>query len=229
MSLRSPRTERRPIAIRRSNKNKKGVNHLLRNRLRNFRSGSVLGFLCLGLLAGCSTNSVGLTYKSTTAIVPIASNTSVSVGSFVDHRGESATWFGAIRGGYGNPLKVLEATPSISALVQSAFSQGLRDRGIQVSGDGHQQIVGVIKKLDCSQYERREANVEIEVSVIDTSSGKQLFNQTYSAESLEGSIVALNAGIFGSVEKLRALAEKTLSEVVDKALDDPALQHALLQ
>jgi len=202
---------------------------LLRHRFGNIRYRSLVGFLCLGFLGGCSTNSVGLTYKPTTTIVPIASNTSVSVGSFVDQRGESATWFGAIRGGFGNPLKVLEASPSISALVAAAFSQGLRDRGFQASGDGHHQIVGLIQKLDCDQYERREAHVEIEVSVIDTSSGKQLFNHTYSAKNLEGSIVALNAGIFGSVEKLRALAEKTLSEVVDKALDDSALQHALLQ
>jgi uncharacterized lipoprotein YajG len=188
-----------------------------------------LGLLCLCLLGGCSTNSVGLNYKPTSTIVPIASSTPVSVGSFVDNRGESATWFGAIRGGFGSPLKVLEATPSISVSVQSAFSQGLRDRGFQVSSSGHRQIAGVIKKLDCDQYERREATIEIEVSIIDTATGNQSFNQTFTAHNREGSVLALDAGIFGSVEKLRALAEKTLSELVDKALDDSTLQRALLQ
>jgi uncharacterized lipoprotein YajG len=202
---------------------------MLRNRFRNDRLRSVVSFLCLGMLVGCGTNSVGLTYKPTTTIVPIASNTPVSVGSFVDSRGESATWFGAIRGGFGNPLKVLDATPSVSALVQSAFSQGLRDRGFQMSSSGHHQIAGVIKKLDCDQYERREATVEIEVSIIDTATGNQLFNRTFTDHNVEGSVLALNAGIFGSVEKLRTLAEKTLSGVVDKALDDSALQHAMLQ
>jgi uncharacterized lipoprotein YajG len=202
---------------------------MLRDRFIRHSFCSVAGFLCLGLLGGCSTSSVGLTYKPTTAIVPLVSDTSISVGSFADNRGESATWFGAIRGGFGSPIKVLEATSSISELVQSAFSQGLRDRGIQVSSTGHRQIGGVIKKLDCDQYERREATVEIEVSVTDTATGKQLFIHTFTAHNIAGSVLALDAGIFGSVEKLRALAEKTLSEAVDKALDDPALQHAMLQ
>ena len=95
--------------------------------------------------------------------------------------------------------------------------------------DQGSRIAGVIKKLDCDQYERREANIEIEVSVIDTANGTRLFTQTYKADKVEGSIVALDAGIFGSVEKLRAFMEKTLSEVVDSALDDAALQHAMLQ
>jgi uncharacterized lipoprotein YajG len=195
-----------------------------RNRLNTY-----LGLLCLSLLGGCSTHSVELTYKPTMTIVPISSSTPVSVGSFVDNRGESTTWFGAIRGGYGSPIKVLEATSSVSTLVQSAFSQGLQDRGLQVSSSGHRQIAGVIKKLDCDQFERREATIEIEVSIIETATGNRLFNQTFTAHHVEGSIIALDAGIFGSVEKLRALAEKTLSEVVDKALDDSALQRALLQ
>lgn len=202
---------------------------MLRNHFRGDLFCSIVSFLCLSFLGGCSTSSVALTYKPTTTIVPIVSNNSVSVGSFADNRGESATWFGAIRGGFGSPIKVLEATPSISALVQSAFSQGLRDRGVEVSRSGHRQIAGVIKKLDCDQYERREATVEIEVSIIDTETGKQLFIQTFTTHNVEGSVLALDAGIFGSVEKLRTLAEKTLSAAVDKALDDSLLQRALLQ
>ena len=98
-----------------------------------------------------------------------------------------------------------------------------------MSGSGHRQIAGVIKKLDCDQYERREATIEIEVSIIDPATGSRLFDQTFTAHKVEGSLLALDAGIFGFVEKLRALAEKTLSELVDKALDDSTLQHALLQ
>jgi uncharacterized lipoprotein YajG len=202
---------------------------MLRNRLIGNRFKSVVSFLCLSVLGGCSTNSVGLTYKPTTTTVPSTSNAPISVGSFVDSRGESATWFGAIRGGFGNPIKVLEAAPSISVLVQSAFSQGLQDRGFQVSNGGRRQIAGVIKKLDCDQYERREATIEIEVSITETATGNQLFKQTFTAHNVEGSVLALDAGIFGSVDKLRALAEKTLSELVDKALDDSALRHAIDQ
>jgi uncharacterized lipoprotein YajG len=185
--------------------------------------------VAVALLGACGTNNLALQYKSTvTNVAPVSNVSPVSVGLFVDQRGETATWFGAIRGGFGNPLKILEATPSVAAVVQTAFADGLRARGFQVAGDGKgYQIAGVIKKLDCSQYVRREAHVEIEVAVFESVSGKKLFTRTYTADSLEGSLLALNTGVFASVEALRALAEKTLAEVVDKALDDSALRDAM--
>lgn len=187
----------------------------------------VLGSVCL--VGACSTNSVGLSYRPTATVVAATANSAaVSVGSFIDQRGESATWFGAIRGGYGSALKTLEATPSVAALVQAAFADGLRARGFQASGGGNgYQVAGVIKKLDCSQYLRREAHVEIEVTVADNATGKQVFSRIYTADNLEGSAMTLSAGVFGSVDALRALAEKTLGEVVDKSLDDTALRNAM--
>jgi uncharacterized lipoprotein YajG len=180
------------------------------------------------VIGACSTNSVGLSYKPPTTIVVAKSDVPiVSVGSMVDQRGETATWFGAIRGGYGNPLKKLEATPSVSAVVENAFKDGLRSRGLLSATEGSPyQISGVIKKFDCSQYVRREAHAEIEVHVSDKA-GRQVFSQTYAADELEGSLLALNVGVFASIETLRALAEKALSEVVDKALDDTALRNAI--
>jgi hypothetical protein len=44
---------------------------------------------------------------------------------------------------------------------------------------------------------------------------------------VEGSVLTLSAGIFGSVEELRALMEKTLQQAIDQALDDPALRNAV--
>ena len=128
-----------------------------------------------------------------------------------------------IRGGYGNPLKTLEATQSISVLMQTAFSDGLRARGLQSSNAGY-QISGVIKKFDCSQLVN-EAHAEVEVSIFELSTGNRVFNQTYTADELDGSLLTA-AGIFGSVESLRALAEKALTEVVDKALEDTALRRS---
>jgi uncharacterized lipoprotein YajG len=156
-------------------------------------------------LTACSTNSVGLTYKPSATIVPAKANSAtVSVGSFVDQRGETANWIGAVRGGYGQQMKKLEATPSVSAVVQTAFADGLRARGLQGSGSGGAyQISGVIKRLDCSQYVRREAHAEIEVRIFETSTGKQVFAQTYTADELEGSLLAVSAGPFGSVEARR--------------------------
>jgi len=188
-----------------------------------------LVLVCAGVIGGCSTTRGSLTYIPAAAVIAAQQGQSahVAVGSFVDQRGETATWIGAIRGGYGNPLKVLEVVPSVSAAVQDAFTAGLQARGFAVSGGRSYQISGVIKKLDCSQYVRREAHVEIEVDVFEGSTGKQIFGRTYTADTLEGSLVSMKTGVFASEADLRAVAQKTLAQVVDKALDDTAFRNAI--
>jgi uncharacterized lipoprotein YajG len=123
-------------------------------------------------------------------------------------------------------VKVLEVTPSVSTAVQSAFAAGLQDRGFTTGAGKSSQISGVIKKLDCSQYARREAYAEIEVTVSD-STGEQLFRRTYTADNLEGSVLSWSTGVFASEKDLRAVMQKTLDEVVDKALHDTALRTAM--
>ena len=181
-------------------------------------------------MAACSTTKVPLKYYNTqgatrTAVPP--SGKTVNVGAFADKRGEPPTWLGSIRGTYGNPIKNLESDQPVSTVVQTEFVDGLHARGIESSTTAPVQLTGVVKKLDCNQVFRREANVEIEISVTDTASGRSTFTQTYSTSNIDGSVVSLVIGIFAAVEDLRALTEKTLRETVDKALDDPALRAAL--
>ena len=152
--------------------------------------------MALGAVAGCVTDTVSLGYKPSAAIAAANSGVVISVGTFVDQRGETPTWIGAVRGGYGNPVKTLQTDKPVATLVQTAFADGLRARGL------------------------------LATSVFDPS-GRQVFTQTYTADELEGSLLALNTGVFGSVDTLRALAEKALSEVVDKALDDTALRNSM--
>jgi hypothetical protein len=151
----------------------------------------------------------------------------VAVDSFIDARGEPATYLGAIRGGFGQPLKTLESDRPAAEVVKAAFSDALKARGVRVESSASPwQLSGVIRKLDCNQYVRREGNVEIELVVRDAG-GKQRFVRSYSASKVDGSVVSLNAGWFGSVDNLRLTLEQTLREAVDKALDDPALRAAL--
>lgn len=187
-----------------------------------------MALICAASLAACSTTRVGLKYAPSMTPSMIAASAAIDVGNFVDQRGEPATFIGAIRGGFGNPLKTLDAERPVSELVHDAFADGLRARGVTVdSGSTTAQLVGVIRKLDCNQMARREANVEIEVSVIDRASGRTRFARTYSASNIDGSLMSLKTGVFADVEDLRALTEKTLRETVDKALDDGALRAAL--
>ncbi len=182
------------------------------------------------VLGACSTNKVGLKYEAPAGVTPADPDSKpIAVGQFADARGDDPNWIGAIRGGFGNPIKTLVADQPVANIVRQAFHDGLRARQFTVSDTGTSQISGTIRQLNSLQVARLEANCEIEVRVVRQPSGQQTFSKVYTANNLEGSLVTFQAGIFGSVDNLRDVAEKTLRQVVDKALDDPALRAALRQ
>ncbi|MFO1328477.1 MAG: YajG family lipoprotein [Rubrivivax sp.] len=179
------------------------------------------------LLSACGTTQVGLSYAPPAAGARAAAAQPVALGSFTDQRGEPPTWLGAIRGGFGNPIKNLESSRPVAELVSAAFADGLRARGASVAGaSGRPRLSGVVRKLDCNQIARREANVEIELTVHDAD-GRARLTKTYRATRLDGSLLTASAGVFGSVDDLRVTLELALREVVDQALDDAALRAAL--
>ena len=183
------------------------------------------GLASFALLAGCSTTQVGLKYEAPASASKARNDASVSIGTFVDSRGNGANWLGAIRGGFGNPLKTLESDVPVAKLVEATFDSGLKARGFR---EGREfQVGGVIRKLESSQMARREAHAVIDVTVTKLANGQQVFTRTYTADNVEGSIFNLQTGVFASTEDLRAVLERTLREVVDKALDDSALRNAL--
>ena len=183
--------------------------------------------LAIATLAACGTTRAGISYAPTTSMTK-ATSSPVSVGSFVDARGEQQeSWAGAIRGGFGNPLKVLELDRPVAEVVRTAFADALQARGVGRNPSGFgTQLSGVVRKFECDQYVRREATIEVELTVLGTD-GRSKFTRVYRGNNVEGSPVTLSAGVFGSVEELRAVLEKTLRETVDKALEDTALRSAL--
>jgi len=179
--------------------------------------------------AGCSTTAVPVRYEAPASVAKAAARgASVTVGAFQDGRQEpDKKWIGAIRGGFGNPLKVLHSDVEVADMVRTSFVDGLAARGVQAgSGTAANTLTGRIVRLDCDQYVRREATVQIELSVQDTT-GRTKFTRAYAATKVDGSMMTLSAGVFGSVEELRAVLERTLRETVDKALDDSAMRAAL--
>ncbi len=188
----------------------------------------IFAALVIVSLTACGTTSVGLKYTPPPTLTKASpSAQSLMVGTFLDSRGQPANWLGAIRGGFGNPIKNLESDRPVAEIVKAAFSDGLRARGVTIDEAAAQnQITGTIKKLDCNQIVRREANVEIEITVLDKS-GQARFTRTYAAPNIEGSLLSVSTGVFASVDDLRVTLEKTLREAVDKALDDSALRAAL--
>ena len=91
---------------------------------------------------------------------------------------------------------------------------------------GQPQLTGVIRKFECDQYVRREATIELELTVLD-SNGHTKFARSYRSNNIDGSMLTLSTGVFASIDDLRVVMERTLRETVDKALDDTALRAAL--
>jgi hypothetical protein len=50
--------------------------------------------------------------------------------------GDDPTWIGTIRGGYGNPIKHLNADAPVDRVVAQAFADGLAARGLLAPGGG---------------------------------------------------------------------------------------------
>ena len=179
------------------------------------------------LLAGCSTHIAKLDYQPAASPVtaPVQSAATLTVGRFNDMRGTRSDWLGAIRGGFGNPLKRLYTDRPTTEVVESAFRDALKSRNML--GDGPSSRVtlrGSIKKLDCSYYFNREAHAHILVELVDAQAGTSFYSQTYMTDNTEDGV---GAGIFGDPDHLAQFAQKTLNETIDKALSDPALVAAL--
>ena len=193
------------------------------------RARVLLGWVCLAALqTACGTTLVPLKYAADSAVSAVSPPTPlISVGRFADDRGPraDADWLGAIRGGYGNRLKTLRTQVPMSQVVQEAYADGLRARGVFAEpGKGKFLLEGSVEKLDCSEYFNLEAHAWVTVRVRDQATGAQVWEWPYHVDETEG---GLGAGLFGSVETLRLLAERTLRELVDRSLDDPGLRKAV--
>ena len=184
--------------------------------------------IACAVLVGCGTTRAPMTYQPTASVQKSKTSGQVTVGSFVDSRGEAdPTWAGALRGGFGNSLKVLALDKPVADVVKAAFADGLKARGASPSPAGSQpQLTGVIRKFECDQYVRREATIELDLTVLDAA-GHTKFTRSYRSNNIDGSMLTLSTGVFASIEDLRVVMERTLRETVDKALDDSALRAAL--
>jgi hypothetical protein len=185
--------------------------------------------LLVATLCGACTQQVGLAYIATGA--PTAAQGSATIGqvTVIDQRGEAdPTWIGAIRGGYGNPLKVLHLSQPLKDVVAEAFRDALKVRGMLSAGglapfDIHVTVV----KFESTQMARREAEATIAMEVLKHTMSKQAYRDTASVDLVSGSILALDTGILASTVDLQALAQKALIQAIEQLLDKPGFRAAV--
>ncbi len=177
-------------------------------------------------LAACGTVTVPVTYTPPANVIQ-ANLPVVSIGVFADKRNEAPTYIGAVRGGFGNPLKTINTSEPVSDLVAHAFARGMAARGLAAAGSsGKYVLTGVINTLQSNRYVRIDAEADIDLRLLD-GRGVQVFQKIYHAEQENGSIVALDTGVFADPDELRAAAVQALSKVVNQALDDPEFLRVL--
>jgi hypothetical protein len=180
--------------------------------------------------AGCSVTSAPMPYNPTVRIEPDSTrHEQIRVDRVASERNEEPTWLGTIRGGYGNPLKVLHAAVPISQVVQIAFDDGLKARSLYAEppAGGKLAFWVTVHTFEAGQFVRRDANVDFSVSLTDRATGRTLWHDRQRVSRLDGSIVAFDVGIFASPDDLRAVAPRAMSEAVDTLLDKPEFRAAL--
>ena len=180
--------------------------------------------LLLAGLAACSTTA-NLTYAPTTGIVASRAPRVASV-TVTDMRDEhDPHYIGAIRGGLGNPLKTLTSTQPVKDEVTAAFTAALQARGLFGAG-GSDTISVALKQLSANWYERREGHTTFDLTLSDAS-GRVLFQDQEDVLKIEGSVITLNAGVFASIDDLRAITMLSLNTAIDQAIDKPGFRAAL--
>ena len=181
-----------------------------------------------GLSVAACTRQTPLAYAPTT---PVTNLQAPAIGRIntTDQRGESdPTWIGAVRGGFGNPLKVLHTPQPLADMVTAAFHDALAARGLlAANGAGQADLDVTIPEFNSTQYIRREANVTLVVELRDHATGQLIYRDQVRSSPVQGSVLALDVGIFGSSDDLQAVAQGAMNQAIDAALDKPGFVSAL--
>ena len=187
----------------------------------------ILALLLLLPTAACSTTAVTLPYAPTAA-VQTAARPTVAVVAVTDVRAEKdPTWIGAIRGGYGNPLKNVTTVRPVRDEVEAAFRDALTARGLLAPGGAAYRLDVEVKRLSCNQLARREGHATFAVALVDARSGRTVYRDEAEARVVTGSIITFDAGLFASVEDLRDVARQAMSQAIDQALNRPGFVAAV--
>jgi hypothetical protein len=185
---------------------------------------SVICSLLTLVLVGCGTTQVRMeqqTYTGAKANHPV-----IAIGAFTDQRKHDPKWLGAIRGGFGNPLKTLETPKPVKDVVRDAFEQGLKQRGLlAIAGKATFTLNGDVVQYDCNQYVRKEAHVSLTMKLVNTATNREVYSKAIAIDHVEGSRMSMKTGIFASVDDLKALAERTLAQAVRDFFDDPGFKN----
>lgn len=176
--------------------------------------------LALVALGACSSPG-DLTYVAPPQIV--AGPAVVADVTVTDKRDEKPNRVATIRGGYGNPVKVMDTTKPVATEVQDVFVKALTLRGMLRSGaPTHFEVV--LHTLYGDQFMGRKVELMFDLIVRDDTN-RVIYSDRVTGKDYE--FTFLDNGIFASIDTLGKAVQATLNKSVDESLDKVGLRNAL--
>ena len=182
-----------------------------------------IGLAAMLVIAGCS-NTLPLHYVATERA--LLSPATLSVVQVVDKRGEpDPTWYGAIRGGYGNPLKTLHSDKPIDQTVQDALVVALAARGIRLDRNASApSLMVTVAAFEADRVIRSEVAIRLDV-VVKSPSGDTIYSHETSEDRVK--FGGLGEGIFADPKDLQAFTQSTMDRAINEAIDAPGFLAAI--
>ncbi len=178
--------------------------------------------IALSLGACASTGSID--YVPTAVAVP-GPPAAISAVAVVDSRDEKPNRIATIRGGYGNPVYVLDLDKPVADAVSAIVSKALLARGmLSPPGVAPYRMQIVIRALYGNQYLSQNAYVDMDLLVYDRS-GQTVYQDTIKDHAEEGAF--FKSGAFADINELGKFVQTLLNTAVDRLLDKPALRAVL--
>lgn len=191
----------------------------------------VLSFCALVLLGACGTTEYAMPYAPTVAVAPGQPPGAVArvaeVRSTRRAGREDPRWLGTIRGGYGNPLKAIAADRPVDGVLRQALNDALAARGWLAGDTAPVEVLVNIVQFDANRYVRMEATSALEVTLRDRATGGVLWQGSERVYNVQGSLLAVDTGVFASPDALHALMLRTMNESIDRLLAQPGFAAAL--
>ena len=189
---------------------------------------AIAALAAVWLLAGCalSEDKVAIDYIPGASPAPLAGAEAVTLTlSATDSRTQYADRVGVKKNGYGMEMARIVATNNIPALVQSALEQEFKSLGFRVGPGGLAVSIEIQNFYNNFKtgFASGMAVSEVAFALKVRNAGSALvYSQFYSATGIVDPI------FLASGENAKAALQKALTAAVKSAIDDTALQQALL-
>ncbi len=180
--------------------------------------------LCLALgLTGCFSSQITLDYQPRPGM-HVTGKPVATAGRFYDVRGTNPWFIGHVDPSLSNAQEILFLRVPADEAVRNAVLHALQARNLLKESGASYYIAGEVEELNCRLSSRPTASARVRIHVLDSRNDKILFARTYANRRHAAS---WQPGFYDPVPVLRELASRALQDVIDQALDDPALRRVM--